>query len=234
MTEQLTLTPAQALALTTGSVTVLMKMEQPPEGYEYVTLFQDANFPDGCALFKDQSSIKDCCIELTHPVGSTVKLTKEWRVVLYGPNMKTLCESKGSEGKNRAEVRSIDTWQKAESMTTWQPASTMPDELIIKATVTACEVVKVQNIDALTMWDSGIRPVAPSGINCAEYPEGFEKWNSGRRDSWFKAQARGVYISQLSHEENIIKEFMTQFDTEHGPGAWELNEYICLETVEVK
>ena len=99
----------------------------------------------------------------------------------------------------------------------WRPSIFMPNKIArYYLENLGVRVERVQEITAEDVWDEGFRPPVPSGVRCAESPEGFETWSNARREEWFVSQGRGVYISQLEYVDRLLATFEEAWDSMHA------------------
>ena len=93
-------------------------------------------------------------------------------------------------------------------------------------------VERVQDIAPEDAWDEGMRPEVPSGVQCAEPPDGFDAWAENRQADWFQQQARGIYISKLEHQKRMVDAFQKLWDSinaKRGFG-WDANPWVWVVT----
>ncbi len=203
-------TPKQIAALSGGKdVTVLVDIEQPPEGYELNSNIMDEIteadkehllWTAKYAWFQGKKGHKNygqnLGIKLPYPKGTTVEVpSEEWAVSIPDIN-KPVVEIRSKSGYTVAVPSSTKfTFREGygEHCLDWQPASTMPESLIMRPTVVRCEVKRVQSITNPELMKL--------------YP-GIEK-----------------AISLIGTYPKRVK---SNFNNTHGPGAWELNEYVCI------
>jgi hypothetical protein len=128
-------------------------------------------------------------------------------------------------------------WKEGEAPTRWRSGVQMSrafSRFEVEVVSVGCR--QAGSIDAGECWDMGLRVPRPLGadVENVAFPSGFEGWSDGRRDRWYKGQARATYIAQCCHCEDYVTEFQRWMGERYGrlfKRGWERDRWCWFVNV---